>query len=363
MAKLDRMVLRKPFPTGLTRAGIFMPRRSVLHLGLGVLGILAASDALGAQDKHPTAAGLVPPDSVLETPYTFERGGLTIHGTIATPKRANGAVPVVLMVAGSGSTDRNSNGPAVNTNTYAMLAWGLAAHGIASLRYDKRAIGASRTGIDMNALTALTTDDYVADVRAAADSLAADARFSSVILLGHSEGAGHVLQAANRGAPAAGVVMVSGMGRRLAQVLHEQFSLQTDSATVTRADSAFARFLRGEPTPDVPPIAQAVTLPMYRTFLRSLAAYDPVEEARRLNRPLLIIQGTTDVQITKRDAELLAAAQPAATVVWLPNVNHVLKTIESTNLEAQLATYRDPSLPLAPDVVPAIARFIRGLPR
>jgi fermentation-respiration switch protein FrsA (DUF1100 family) len=102
-------------------------------------------------------------------------------------------------------------------------------------------------------------------------------------------------------------------------------------------------------------------MPMYRTFMRSLAAYDPVVEARRLQLPLLVVQGSTDLQITKRDSDLLAAAQPKATVVVLPNVNHVLKVIESMDMQVQLPTYRNPALPLAPDVVPTIARWVLGL--
>ena len=306
-----------------------------------------------------TASPTTCADSVIETPYTFARAGLTLHGTLATPGCTQGLVPVVIIVAGSGNTDRNANGPGIQTNTYAMLATGLAGRGIASMRYDKRAVGRSVGNI--GDLTTITTDDYVADVRAAADSLAQDRRFSRVILLGHSEGAGHVLQAANRGAPVAAVVMASAMGRRLTEVLHDQFALQSDSATLARADSSVARFLRGEPTPNVPPIAQPVTLPMYRAFMRSLAAYDPAHEARQLRLPLLIVQGTTDLQTLERDAELLAAAQPKATLVRLPNVNHVLKVIETRDVQAQLVTYRNPALPLAPDVVPSIARWIQRL--
>jgi pimeloyl-ACP methyl ester carboxylesterase len=306
-----------------------------------------------------TPVELHPPAAVAESPFTFERDGLVLHGTLAMPRSVSGKMPVVVIVAGSGPTDRNANGPFLNTNAYAMLAWGLGEEGIASLRYDKRGIGMSAgEGGDP---TTLTTDDYVADVAAAAAVLGSDARFSRVILLGHSEGAGHVLQAANRGAPQAGVVLVAAQGRRLADVLHEQFARQADSTTVATIDSAFARFLRGDDPGEVPPFAQSVIVPQYRNFLRSMAAYDPQSEAHRFAGPLLILQGTTDVQLTMRDAELLHAAQPRATLVRLEDVNHVLKSIASTDLPAQIETYRDPSMPLAPSVVPAIARWIEDL--
>ncbi|HJR53376.1 MAG TPA: alpha/beta hydrolase [Gemmatimonadota bacterium] len=331
---------------------------------LAAIGLLCVP-ATGISAQLPQGAAtpveLVPPPTVAEAPFAFERDGLTLHGTLAMPPSPPGRLPVVVIVAGSGPTDRNANGPFVNTNAYAMLAWGLAEQGIASLRYDKRGIGMSAgEGGDP---TTLTTDHYVADVAAAATALTSDARFSKIILLGHSEGAGHVLQAANRGAPQAGVVMVAGLGRMLADVLHEQFALQADSTTVATIDSAFARFLRGEDPGEVPPIAQPVIVPQYRNFMRSMAAYDPTGEVRRFTGPLLILQGTTDVQVTMLDAELLHAAQPGSTLVRLEDVNHVLKSIATSDLQAQVETYRDPSMPLAGSVVPAIAGWIDDLDR
>jgi pimeloyl-ACP methyl ester carboxylesterase len=336
-----------------------MSTATLVAVALLCVPAIGRSTLLAQQAATP--ADLSPPPTVAESPFAFERDGLTLHGTLAMPPSASGGIPVVVIVAGSGPTDRNANGPLVHTNAYAMLAWGLAERGIASLRYDKRGIGMSAgEGGDP---TTLTTDHYVADVAAAATALASDARFSRIVLLGHSEGAGHVLQAANRGAPQAGVVMVAGLGRKLVDVLHAQFALQADSTTVATIDSAFARFLRGEDPGEVPPIAQPVIVPQYRNFLRSMAAYDPAGEVRRFGGPLLILQGTTDVQITMADAELLHAAQPASTMVRLEGVNHVLKSIASTDLQAQMETYHDPALPLAASVVPAIADWIDDLDR
>jgi pimeloyl-ACP methyl ester carboxylesterase len=335
----------------------WVTRRSLLVAGL----LFAPATALWGQLPQGAAppVELEPPSGVAEEPFSFERDGLALNGTLAMSRSVSEAVPVVVIVAGSGPTDRNANGPFLNTNAYALLAWGLAEHGIASLRYDKRGIGMSAgEGGDP---TTLTTDHYVADVAAAATTLASDSRFSKVILLGHSEGAGHVLQAANRGVPQAGVVMVAGQGRRLADLLHEQFARQADSTTVATIDSAFARFLRGDDPGEVPQIAQPVIIPQYRNFLRSMAAYDPASEAHRFGGPLLIVQGTTDVQVTMQDAELLLAAQPRATLVRLEDVNHVLKSIASRDLQAQMETYRDPSMPLAASVVPAIAGWIEAL--
>jgi pimeloyl-ACP methyl ester carboxylesterase len=273
------------------------------------------------------------------------------------PRAAAGKIPVVLIVAGSGPTDRNANGPLINSNTYALLAWGLSEHGIATLRYDKRGIG--QTGAPPNAdPTRLTLDLFVADVHAAATALAADTRFSRVILLGHSEGAGLSLQAANRGAPVNGVIMASPQGRRFTELVREQYSRLTDSATVTRIDSALVRLLRGDDPGDIPPIAQPLIVPALRNYLRSFVAYDPPAEARAFAGPLLIVQGTTDIQTTMDDARALAAAQPRATFAPLEGVNHVLKTLASTDPLEHSTSYKDPYLPLAPSVVPTIVRWI-----
>jgi uncharacterized protein len=324
-----------------------------------VVGSVCAAQADAQAPRSPAAPiELSAPAIVAESPATFSRGGLLLHGTLARPSAAAGRTPVVLMVAGSGPTDRNGNGPLTNTNAYAMLAWGLAEQGIASFRYDKRGIGAS--GDVKGDPTKLTLDDYVADVEAAAAMLAGDPRFSSVILLGHSEGAGHVLQAANRSVAAAGVIMVSGQGRRLAEVIHEQFTRLADSATVARADAAFAGFLRGENPADAPAFAQPVLVPAYRGFFRSWANYDPPAEARRLGAPLLIVQGTTDLQVTMQDAEVLAAAQPRATLLRLAGVNHVLKDVASTDVQVQTKSYHEPSLPIATTVLDGIVQWIRA---
>src|SRR5262249_5759500 len=257
------------------------------------------------------------PSSVLETPFSFSQGGVVMQGTLAVPRSVSGRMPVVVMVAGSGPTDRNGNGPlmSLNTNTYAMLAWSLADRGIASLRYDKRGIGQSAVANGDPAK--LSADDFIDDVAAAVASLTGDSRFSKVFLLGHSEGAGFVLQAANRGARVAGVIMVEAQGRQLAAIMHEQFGRQTDSSTLVKIDSALARYFRGEDPGDVPAIARPLIPPQLSNYWRSFAAYDPPDQARRYRGPLLIVQGTTDIQVTMQDAELLAAAQPRATLLRL----------------------------------------------
>jgi hypothetical protein len=208
-------------------------------------------------------------------------------------------------------------------------------------------------------LQQLVIGDFVDDVVEAARLVDADARFGNVFLLGHSEGAQLVLQASNRGVPAAGVIMVSGMGRPLRAVLHDQFALQFPAAEVMRLDSAFVKYLAGEDVTGIPPgPLQALFFPLHRNLLRSMAAYDPVAEIRRANKPLLLVHGGMDVQTTQADAQPLRAAKPTAAVLDIPAANHVFKAVPSLDLAVQRPTYMNAALPIVPELAEGVASWI-----
>ena len=312
--------------------------------------VLAAPPTLRGQDAS------APPDSgFVEEPFDVTSSGLLLPGTLTRPTETSGPIPIAVIVVGSGPTDRNGNGPLVQTDMYAQLAHGLARRGVASVRYDKRGIGPSMFTVDH---TALTLDDFVGDVMTVAGAVAADSQYSSVYLVGHSEGAGLVLQAANRGAPVAGIAMLSGLGRPLQDVIHDQFLLLTDSLTVQKIDEAFERFLEGEDVADAPEVARPLLAPVYRRLIASMAAYDPEAEIARATVPVLIVQGAMDLQVLEEDAERLHAAQPAAEMILLPNANHVLKAASTREPAAQMATYQDRSIPIVSEVVDGIADWI-----
>ena len=286
-----------------------------------------------------------------------------MSGTLTLPANYSHQVPVALIVAGSGPTDRNGNsgGPLRaqnNSNLYAILAWQLADAGIASVRYDKRSIGENIKKLD---LPNTSIDDFVADVIAGARELVGDRRFSKVILIGHSEGAELVLQAANRGAPTAGIVMLSGAGRPIMPVLHEQISRQLPPDEVVKWDSAAARYLRGEDPGDVHPGLKPLLVPVNRKFMQGWAKYDPAVEIARAKVPILIIQGGRDVQVGEVDARALKAAQPAAKLVVIPEANHVFRAAANTDRMAQLRLYTDPTIPIVPELTPAIVEWVGKL--
>ena len=116
---------------------------------------------------------------VLETPTG------NIEGTLLLPSKEN--IPLVLIIAGSGPTDRDGNSGSLKNNSLKMLAQGLYDNNIASFRFDKRGIGAS-AGAIKGGEQELRFEDYINDVEQWVSLLKNDSRFSSIIILGHSEG-------------------------------------------------------------------------------------------------------------------------------------------------------------------------------
>lgn len=316
--------------------------------------VVAGALALTPWQTATGQADTVPPPSVTEQQMTFTSGTLQLAGTLTLPNDVE-RPPIVVIVAGSGPTDRNGNqGARLKTNTYALLAWGLAEQGVGSLRYDKRVLPTTQGQVN---LRALSFDDFVADLAAAV--LAVRENYGKVLVLGHSEGGSLAIRAASRGTPMDGVVLVSTPGRDMTTLLHEQLSRQLDAATLTQFDTALARFLRGEDPGELPPALRPLVAPVNRRFMQGWASLDPTEELALVRVPVLIIQGDRDIQIRPTDAEALKAAKTDAQLLILPGASHTLKAAADTLMGAQLPTYTDPTLPLVPGVVDSVAAFVK----
>lgn len=274
-------------------------------------------------------------------------------------------VPVVLMIPGSGPTDRDGNNPrGLKAASLRLLAQGLAAKGIASVRIDKRGMFASAGAVpDPNAVT---IDDYAADTRSWIAAIRAKTGAPCVWVLGHSEGGVVALDtAAARPEGLCGVIAVSTPGRPLGAVMRAQFHANPANAPLLAdADRALDALEAGRTIPAAsltPPLSMIFADPV-QPFLINAFAKDPAKLAAATAKPLLIVQGEADLQVTPEDAKTLKAGQPKASLVLLPRVNHVLKTVEGDSRGANIATYADPNLPLAPGVVEAVADFVMGHP-
>jgi hypothetical protein len=277
----------------------------------------------------------------------------SLCGTLQMPA-GTGPHPVALIVAGSGPTDRNGNDIfGIRTDAYRELAQALALRGIASLRYDKRGVGASAPVVEAN----LRPEDGVDDVAAWLTQLKADPRFTKVLLVGHSEGSLLGMLAMQR-VPAAAFVSLAGPGRRMVQVFRDQLGRQLQGTLLERANQILDQLDAGEIATDVPAQLSYAFRPSVQPYLIALLRYDAARALAKLSVPTLIAQGTTDVQVTVADARSLASARPDAQVLIIDGMCHVLK-MASLDGSDQSAVLSDPARPLAPALLEGIDAFLR----
>jgi pimeloyl-ACP methyl ester carboxylesterase len=310
------------------------------------LAACAATSALGAIPNIGRAAEL---DENLETPTG------TIYGTLTMPV-GRAKPPVVLVIAGSGPTDRNGNASTLVLNMYAKLAAALAERGIATVRYDKRGIAASHAaGPDE---TLLRFDAYVADAAALIRQLRADGRFSSVTVVGHSEGS-LVGMIAAQSAPVDAYVSLEGAGFPANVVLARQLATNLAAYPELEAQSEriLASLVRGKlvAASDVPAPLLSLYRPSIQPYLMSWFAYDPRVEIVKATGRVTIVQGTHDVQVSVDDGKALAAARPSATFVLIDGMTHVLVDDPGTTIAEQVTgAYADASRPLDARLIAAL---------
>ncbi|WP_396333698.1 alpha/beta hydrolase [Burkholderia anthina] len=282
-----------------------------------------------------------------------------LRGTLLSP--AGSDAPVVLIVPGSGPTDRNGNGPiGLQASTYRMLADGLLSKGIASVRIDKRGMYGSASAIpDANDVT---LGDYAADVRAWVTAIRTQTGASCVWVLGHSEGGLVALSAAQQADGMCGLILVSTAGRPLGQVLRQQLRSNPANAPILANAMAILESLEAGKTVDasgIDPALMPLFRPQVQRFLMSELTVDPATLLAGCRKPVLIVQGTRDIQVAVEDAQLLQRANPRAELALVADANHVLKTVRTQALEDNLAAYSDPERPLADGVVEAISAFVQ----
>ena len=278
-----------------------------------------------------------------------------MHGTLTLPD-GDGLVPGVVIVAGSGPVDRDGNVPGLANDSLKLLAHGLAMGGIASVRADKRAVGAS-TWPGLHEFD-LRFGDYVRDAVAWAGVLRAEARVSAVGLLGHSEGALVVTFAAGR-ARADRVVLLAGAGTPAGPIMERQFSAGGLPEELRVAlHRILGQLAAGEPATEVPAALASIFRPSVQPYLMSWLPVDPALALSRVVAPVLVVQGSTDIQVGVVDARILVAARPGAVLAVIDGMNHILRRAPLERA-ANVATYRDPTLPLHPGLVPVIADFLR----
>jgi pimeloyl-ACP methyl ester carboxylesterase len=289
----------------------------------------------------------------IEDTILIERNGSKIYGSQLLPPD-NHFKTVVLIIAGSGPTDRNGNNPMMTNNSLKMLAESLVIHEIASVRYDKRGVGASlmagASEID------LRFEDYVADASRWIQNL--NKKFDQVVVIGHSEGSLIGMLAVQK-AETSGFISIAGPGESADLVLKRQLNAQPQFIK----DQLFPMIdslKNGYTVNKVDPSYYSLFRPSVQPYLISWFKYDPQAEIKKIDLPVLIIQGSTDIQVREEDAELLKKAAPEARVEIIEGMNHIFKP-STNNRQENIATYSNPDLAINEGLVNIIVEFVSNL--
>lgn len=277
-----------------------------------------------------------------------------ISGTLTIPDNAETS-PIVLIIAGSGPTDRNCNAPlGVNTNAYKMIAEELAKNGISTLRFDKRGIAKSQAA--QTSEKGLNFETYINDAVAWIKLLKSDKRFTQLYILGHSEGSLIGMRAAAQ-TNVSGFVSVAGVGRPADKILREQLKNKLPVNLNEESNKILDSLRDGKTVTNINPNLMMLYRPTLQPYMISWIKYNPAVEIAKLTMPVLIIQGNTDLQVSVEDAKMLSAAKPDAKMVIFENMNHILKESEA-DLQKNTATYANPNLPLKTGLMEVIINFI-----
>jgi len=311
-----------------------------------------------------TAALLLTPARAESRDVTLEVPGARLSATLQTPDGPrHPRPPVALILAGSGPTNRDGDSAAGAAGTYRKLAASLAARGIATLRPDKRGIGAS-TVADSREET-LTFGDLVADARAWLAWIAAQPDLGPVVVMGHSEGGTVALAAVQEQggtgrSPAQALILLAAPGEDIGTTIRRQITQNPANPPelVQETHRILDALSRGERVTEVLPPLAPVFRPSVQPYLISSLKYDPVRLISAVSMPTLIVQGDRDLQVRPGDARLLAAAQPAARVHLARGVNHVLVPAP-LNPAANFATYANAELPLERGLLTTIVDFVQ----
>ncbi len=277
-----------------------------------------------------------------------------IHGTLLVPTKK--PAPVALLIAGSGPTDRDGNNPQMENNSLKMLAEVLLEENIASLRYDKRGIGESKNA-DLDEIK-LRFEDYINDATDWITILKLDDRFSEVVVIGHSEGSLIGMIAANIG-NADAYISIAGAGKSANQLIKEQLKPQPQQI-IDIAYPIIDNLSKGKTVENIPTFLFSLFRPSIQPYIISWMKYKPVVEIEKLTVPTLILQGSTDIQVSIEDAKLLSDANDDSELVIINGMNHIFKEVED-DMQKNLSTYNIPDLPIMEELIESVVKFINSI--
>lgn len=285
--------------------------------------------------------------------FISSAGGSKLYGTLLSK---NNQQKIAIIVAGSGPTDRNGNSTiAPPTNEYEMLAHSLDSQNIATFRYDKR--GIAKSAFPNFKERDIVFDDYVKDAEKIFDYLHDTLGFRNIYFIGHSEGS-LIAMLASQKSKVKGYISIGGAGRPIDVILEEQMQHQPLPDSVKQQISGiFNQLKQGKEVDNVPTDLDPLFRTSVQPYMISWLKYSPEKEIKKLNCPILILQGSCDIQVKEQDANNLHEANKKSTLKIIPNMSHTLKNA-GENCVYETSTYTDGDMPINKLLVEDIVKFI-----
>lgn len=277
-----------------------------------------------------------------------------IKGTLFLPEDVTSKTKLVILIAGSGPTNRNGNQVGTQNNSLKFLAEGLTQNGFAVFSYDKR-IFAQMISKTMDEKK-LSFEDFINDAKDVITYFKSQKKYAKIIIAGHSEGSLIGMVAAKDNVD--GYVSLAGAGRPIDEVISEQVAKNSPTLKEVAATD-FAILKEGKTFENKNPMLASLFRESIQPYMISWIKYNPQDEIKKLQIPILIINGTKDIQVSPSDAELLHKANPKSTLKIIDNMNHIFKEIKVD--DDNVKSYSDPKLPVMPELIQLITTFINSI--
>ncbi len=275
-------------------------------------------------------------------------------GTLTKPTEENNKY-LIIFIQGSGPTDRNGNQPMLQNDGIKKIARELAGNGIASFRYDKRIFKAQELQLSEKDMI---FEDFVEDAKNVVMHFRKEEKFSNIIIAGHSEGSLIGILVAQEYVDA--FISLAGAADPIDEIITEQVTNMAPELGVS-ARTAFDEMAENGRTSNYSPMLEAVFRPSVQPFMASWMKYDPSEEISKLKIPVLVVNGTSDIQVSEEQAQKLAEANENSELVILDQMNHIFRKIEAKDRLVNSKSYNEPNLPLHPELISILTEFVKEL--
>jgi fermentation-respiration switch protein FrsA (DUF1100 family) len=311
---------------------------------------------------------------------------IEVNATLTRPA-GEGPFPAVIMVAGSGPTDRNWNTPLLpgSNGSAALLAQALTQAGFVTLRYDKRAAGPQGKENAMRLMGKISEQGHLEELAGGVRLLAGrdDVDSRRLFALTNSEGCIHALNyqiQAAAGPRLAGLLLTSAPARPIGVVAHSQVAAQLAAVSggeqmLAAYDTAIQDFMAGREVKIDPSLPEglrnlilSVSAPINQPFSRELWMADVAELLPRVDCPVLVLLGKKDIQVVwELDSpifEELIKKQANVKLAYAENANHVLKheprPLKELSMADIMASYNADTSRLDEQALELILGWLKG---